>query len=436
MHRNLLLVQELHNGKGRPVMKSFAVILVFFISEMTYAHTSSLTLLWSLAEQNNPRIIAQKKNVDAMRKMIVPQSLPPDPMLKFSTLNQPIESGVMSPMSSFQIMLSQNIPFPTKLAIKGKIQSILYEIEAARLRLMISELKRDIHLKYNDIGLTTRILSIEKDKLSKIELINSLALTKYELGKGLQQDLLKVSVTQLQIRKKILKLQSMLSAQKYEMQYLLGETTIPSDLEWDDHPIPLFNKDTVLGNAQNLFPLLLIKQKMIEKSKADLVLARWDFLPDLGLTLAYNIRDNSLSDGGVDQYILGVSASVPLFSLFKQLPQSQSRSLSLQSAQFQYKDALINTEQMINMHYEMFMQDKEIVDLYEKNILNESQQSLDSAMTSYQVDKVDFLNVLNSLLSLYQQQEEYQEVRADLVSHQAWLEFLQGTHSNTGVENE
>ncbi len=365
------------------------------------------------------------KKVKAEKKLVSPSSFPPDPMVKFSLMNQPVESSMQSPMSSFQVMVNQNMPFPTKLVIKGMIQYQSFQIEEAKLDMLISQIKRDISLIYIDIVRLKDVLEVEKDKLSKIELINSIALTKYQLGKGLQQDLLKISVAELQTKKKIVKLKSMIETKYFEMSYLLGETNTDFHTSWDELLSQDYLKSTVKNNALRQFPLLKVKQALLSKRKSELNLARWDYLPDLGISLAYNFRDNTLPDGGVDQYTVGVTASAPIYSFFKQIPLNQSKKLSLESAQSELKDAELQVDKMIEMHYEMYLQDKEIVALYQNNILNESKQALDSSITAYQVDKVDFLNVLNSLLSLYQHQEEYLEFKASYLSHQSWLDFLQ-----------
>ncbi len=416
-------------------IRYFSVLVVLLIHSVRL-YSNDLEKLWSTAITHNPSIQAQREKTISVKKMVTPAKFPADPMLSLNYMNQPVESGVLSPMSAFQIMVSQNIPFPTKLHLRGGIQYTAYQIEAVKYQQTINTVKRDIQIKYIQIMQIKNILNIEEEKHKKLQLINTIANTKYALGKGLQQDILKVSVAELQSRKMIIKLKSQMENLKYDLLNELGINDFPDDLEWNLLPLVDFDKEIVMSNALNLFPALEINRLLVKKSREELALARWDYLPNLGLTFAYNFRNDSLPDGGVDLFTVGVSASIPVYSFFKQLPLDQSKLHALESSRKMETSMILEVKRMVNTHFQSYIQDREIVDLFEKNIIQESEQSLESSLNAYQVDKVDFLNVLNSLLSLYQQESEYQEVRASALTHQTWLEFMQWSSKNVGENYE
>ena len=55
----------------------------------------------------------------------------------------------------------------------------------------------------------------------------------------------------------------------------------------------------------------------------------------------------------------------------------------------------------IESTYTQIMKNKELKALYQTGIIPQAQQSLNSALTGYQVDKVDFITLLNNQMTLF-----------------------------------
>jgi outer membrane protein TolC len=70
--------------------------------------------------------------------------------------------------------------------------------------------------------------------------------------------------------------------------------------------------------------------------------------------------------------------------------------------------------------------DEELVSLYKEQIIPEATQSLDADTLAYQVGRLDFLNLLNSQMTLLNYEIKFHKVMSDLEKNFAELEVVVG----------
>ena len=91
------------------------------------------TLVVEVLEQN-PEIIAMRRNFDMMRARVPQAKAWPEPMLNYSYAGNavplpPFDIHKGDPSSARMFSLTQEIPYPGKLAIKGKMANVAAESE-------------------------------------------------------------------------------------------------------------------------------------------------------------------------------------------------------------------------------------------------------------------------------------------------------------------
>jgi outer membrane protein TolC len=69
---------------------------------------------------------------------------------------------------------------------------------------------------------------------------------------------------------------------------------------------------------------------------------------------------------------------------------------------------------------------KALIDLYKTGIIPQANQSLDSAIAGYRVNKVDFLTLLDNRLTVYNYEIFYHQTLADYEKNLAELEEVTG----------
>jgi outer membrane protein TolC len=159
----------------------------------------SLNALIAEALEQNPEVKAMQRNFDMMRARVPQAKALPEPMLSYGYL------GNAAPIPPFDIQkgdsssgrlmsITQGVPFPGKLALKGRMagaeaEAEWWNYEQTRLNL-IAEVKAayfDLYYAAKAIETVTR----NQELLAKFARI---AEAGYAVGKGIQQDVLKVQV--------------------------------------------------------------------------------------------------------------------------------------------------------------------------------------------------------------------------------------------------
>jgi outer membrane protein TolC len=69
---------------------------------------------------------------------------------------------------------------------------------------------------------------------------------------------------------------------------------------------------------------------------------------------------------------------------------------------------------------------RKLAELYKTGILPQARQSLESSVIGYRVNKVDFLTMLDSMVTLFTYEREYYDSIADFQVKRAQLEALVG----------
>ncbi len=128
-------------------------------------------------------------------------------------------------------------------------------------------------------------------------------------------------------------------------------------------------------------------------------------------------------DGGTDSYSIMLGATIPLYSPFKQSGYKDSAKYMKEKAIKGIQDISDTVNEQVNSHYEFYKQNSEILELYKEQIIPEAKMALDSSLNAYQVDKVDFLNVLQSLLVLYGHYVDNEQALFDVYKHWSFIEF-------------
>lgn len=177
----------------------FGVLAPGFFGSAIAVAKSDPTILDRLiteARANNPEIRAAKARWEMYQHKIVPAGSLNDPTLSFSFSNYPVDSfkGDEFAMSGKIVKFTQNFPFPGKLAARSTVaeeQSKWFKAVWEEGQLQLSRAVKD---EYFQLYLYDKSIAITQKNLQLLDEVIHLTETNYEVGKGLQQDVLKAQV--------------------------------------------------------------------------------------------------------------------------------------------------------------------------------------------------------------------------------------------------
>ena len=375
--------------------------------------------LQSLIEEisaRSPEIKAARERWEAA-KAIVPQVLTlPDPRLQLGYQRMPMVEPLQGPMYGF----GQEIPFPGKLRLKGEVAQsevdrLEQEFSATRLRLIASlkEAYFNLHYVHKSIEI------VEKNKVLLMQ-FEKTAKARYSVGQAAQQDVFRAQVEISRVLDRL----AVLDQQKESLHAAInrlvnrppaGPLGAPEEIHTTILTIPLHE---LSQRADDFSPALLATAKSIERSERSVSLAKRQYYPDFDIT-ALGLRNDKINDNG---YQVMVGIKIPLFYETKQKQGVREALASLEGARedftatrqdllFQVKDGFVQAQRA-----------ERLITILRDAIIPQATLGLQAAQAGYAVGKVDFLTLLNSLLTL---QDSQLELHGEMVNHEKALARLE-----------
>jgi cobalt-zinc-cadmium efflux system outer membrane protein len=381
----------------------------------------------------NPDLQAAMLRYEAFEAKVPQAGSLPDPVFKATASNLPVDSWSLdqSPMSGVELMLTQKIPFPGKRGLaKGTARNLAEKTKQdyqSTKNLVLSELKEN----YYQLYLLQKSIEITERNKRLIEDFARIASTKYSVGKGIQQDVLKAQVEVSKMIDKLISLEEMREAVEAKINILLSRNPQDSLGQTSDLAFRelTYSEDELQNLAVENNPHLIGKGFLVSASQSTYRLARREYWPDFTLSASYRIRDEVKMDPvmGEDFFSVSAAINIPLYFWSKQKKKVQEKALDLESSRQEYEDVKNNVKFMVSKLFYSLEKFRKEIELYQTAILPQARQSLESARSGYQVDKVDFLTLLNNQVTLFNYEIAYHQALSSYFKTIARLEEMVGS---------
>jgi len=386
-------------------------------------NTVTLDSLVFSAMAHNPEILSAMHHSDAADQRETQVSTLDDPMVTYTHWLSSPETRV-GPQTN-ALMLSQPIPFPGKLGLKGDIanEDAIAESQKA------DATKRDVLFRvktaYYDLYRVDRSLTILDKYLDLLRDFSKVAEQKYATGEGIQANVLKsqVEVSNILDRRLMFERQRTSIAARINAlvdrpagaQVGIAATIDTTKVQLNDSDLA----NTALANRQEL----KASEAMVRKSAFMKNLAGLQYYPNFNLQASYITvaRGTSMaSDAGKDAYSIGIGMNIPI-QLGRRSAATEEAEATYRANELTYRNIQNNIRAEVQDLRFQLQSIGRTIDLYNQGLLLQSQSALESALSAYSTGKLDFLNLLDSERMLLQarlgyveQQSNYQKTLAAL----------------------
>ncbi|MBN1350041.1 TolC family protein [candidate division KSB1 bacterium] len=417
--------------------KIYSALALLMISPFSASPDSTQALQYLLQEalQNNTALRAYHYAWKSAEANISPESTLPDPVLGFNLMNLPTNTYDFDqePMTGKQLTVMQKVPFPGKLGLKHEIAreaALVKRYEYLEFRIQL--LKQVKLIYYELLYLNKAIATVEKNEIVIRQLIE-IAGTRYRTGKGLQQDVLRAQIELAGIKEKLITFKQQKLALTVQFNTLLNRSPDqrPDITGSFDEPAVEFDSLGLLSQAEKQRPLLQSSQAAMNQSAHKAKLARKAILPDFTLGIAYTQRDVLRNGAGGVDYLSGfISVNVPLFFWRKQNSEFQQSQLDQAAIKQRTESIRQELRADLTLAISELQKNHDLLGLYKTGIINLASQAFQSALAAYEVDKTDFLTVVNNQLNLINYELKYQRILCDYHKTMAELEAIIGIELN------
>ncbi len=386
---------------------------------------ASLDALVAEALANNPGVQSALRRVEALRRRAPQARSLPDPALQVGWMGNLKPFGVMrdDPSSYRGVGVQQTIPFPGKLRLRGDIASkeaeaAWWDYEAARRQVVV-----EVKLAYFEYAYYHKAIETTLKNKDLLEKLARIAQTRYEVGKGIQQDVLRAQVEVSRLRQRL----TVLEQQKRTAQVRLN-TLLARDPETSlADPEPLA-KAELARSLEELYQLarendtgLQREQRRIERGELAVNLARKEFYPDLGVGYSYWNRPLQR-----DMHGFTFSINLPVFYQTKQRQGVREATEELISIERDRANRETTLYFEVKQQYLAAKASDELAQLYAQAVVPQSSLALESALAAYQVGTVDFLTLVENFTTVLDYEIDYYRELSNYQSALARLEPLVG----------
>lgn len=392
----------------------FVFSLLFFCAGVS-ADDAELSLKAAVEQviRDNPDLAQTQARAQAMAAIPAQNAALPDPEISFNAMSLPVKTfnTAQEDMTQMGVGLSQSFPFPGKLALRE--QAATFEADAATQNVtelrwrLLSEVKSTWWL----IFYLDRAIQIVGSNHGLLQQFVQIARTKYEVGVGLQQDVLLAQLELSKLLDQQLILNGMRDNAAASLNALLDKPAnmslrLPDTV---DLQLPMLKQEVLLYQQAETSRALLEGNRLdINAAQSRLELAKKDLLPDFNLGAAYGARANTVSgDRRADLLSLNLSMNIPIFAAQKQHKAIDQRTSELMQEKYVLQDQWSKVRAQISQGYHDYRRAKEQVVLYDTGIVPQARQTVASMLAGYQVNKVDFLNLVRSQISLLEYETQY-----------------------------
>ncbi|MDX1734776.1 MAG: TolC family protein [Halioglobus sp.] len=394
----------------------------------TCRHFVFVTFAWLVAQQagalsleqararavaDNPGLAQMRARYESLAEVAPQRGSLPDPMLSIAAANFPWDDfdRNQEPMTQLQLGISQKFPFPGKRALAREAalfeaETALTSVEETRL-----QLEKDVAVTWWRLYYLDRSLETVRRNQALLRQFVEVARTKYEVGKGLQQDVLLAQLELSGLLDRAIRVEAMRADSAIALNLFMGaDPDEPVALERGeiDTLRPLAPQATLYSRAAAARPLLDGRRSAIRASESRLALAEKDYYPDFTVGVTYGQRDeDELGLSRQDFLSVKLSVSVPLYAGTRQDRQVAQRQRELARSHHALNDERNRVLAAIASMATDYRRASEQLQLFDRGIIPQARQTMESMLAGYQVDEVDFLNLVRAQVTLLRYELQY-----------------------------
>jgi cobalt-zinc-cadmium efflux system outer membrane protein len=405
---------------------------ISFAQEPASSHAGVATPLSELlteVEKNNPQIEAARHGWEAAKQVPTQVSTLPDPQFTLQHFSvgspRPFAGYTNSEFAYIGLGVSQDIPYPGKLRLKGEIAKREADVSQQQIESLRRSVFAELKAAYFQLAYLSKTLAILEQDGELLKQVQQAADARYRSGMGTQQDLLQAQLQQTKLLREIAMHHLEVGRLEAQIKQVLNRPQDSPDIEPTDLvETPLVQTYAeLLAAAEVQNPEIAGAKKMIEKQSLQVDLARKDFYPDFNVQYMWQRTDPTQFRA---YYMLSVGVRVPIYRSRKQRPElAQAEAEKLRAgSQLQAQSQQIAAE--LRAQYVLAQQTSELLKIHREGLSPQSRSEFQAALATYQSNKQDFQALLAAFLDMLRLDEEYWQNVSEYETAIARLEQITG----------
>jgi outer membrane protein, heavy metal efflux system len=373
----------------------------------------------------HPAIRAAAQRVEARRARVSPARALPDPQLMIGYMGEPQPFRTMrgDPSSARQFAVMQEIPYPGKRDLRGKIaakdaDAELWTVETERRRIVAQ-----VRAAYYELWAVDRTVEVTERNRDLLETFERIAEESYKIGRGVQADVLRAALEVTRIRERLTLLgqrRRTLEAQLNTLALRPHDAPIATPAELPRAAL-VYSLQELVERATAAAPEVRQQEERIAQGQLAVDLARREIRPDFAVGWEYQNRP-----GMREMYGLRFTVNLPVFYRAKQREGEREAALELVAAREQREAIRTVLLFQVKEHYLAARAAEELAALYQRGLVPQAAFVLESSLAAFRSGTADFAYVLAGFQSVLDYEAGYYQEIANEQKSLARLEEITG----------
>src|SRR6266851_1956112 len=385
-----------------------------------------LAALVEEAEKNDPTILAAERAARAARFVAPQMSALPDPQFTLQQFSvgspKPFAGYTNSDFAYIGLGASQELPYPGKLRARGTIAERDADTKQAEVEVTKTGIADAVKADYLQLAYLQQTLGILRQNEAVLDQFIQDATAHYQVGQGMQQDVLQAQVNRTKIVKEITMHHQQMGQTQAHLKGLLSRDQGSPDIVTEDLvETPLKRtSDELLAVVRQNNPEIQVDASSILKQDAQLASAKREGKPDFEVGYMYQNTDRKYRD----YYMFTLDVRFPRKARVNAeiAEATEKRSQSQQTLNAHLQQQLAEVQE----GYVKATSDEELLKEYREGLIPQSDAAYRTTLSAYASNHKQFTHVLSYFTDLLSLKLEYAQTLVDHETALAHLETLTG----------
>lgn len=403
-----------------------AASLSVFGQEPAASIPTSLSQLLAEAEANNPQISAAEHGARAAKEMSPQVTTLPDPKFTYQQFSvgspKPFAGYTNSDFAYIGVGASQELPYPGKLRLRGQVAERDADTKQAEVEVTKTGIADAVKADYLQLAYLQQTLGILRQNEDILDQLIQSATAHYQVGQGMQQDVLEAQVERTKIVREITMHHQQMWQVQAHLKSLLHRDQGSADIVTEDLTESSLKRTSteLLAMVRQGNPQIQVDASSIRKQDAQLESAKREGKPDFELGYLYENTDRKYRD----YYMLTFDVRFPRKKRVNAeiAEAAEKRAESEQTLDSHLQQQLAEVQQ----GYVKATSDEELLKEYREGLIPQSDAAYRATLNAYASNREQFIHVLSYFTDVLNLKLEYAQTLEDHEAALAHLESLTG----------
>ncbi len=394
-------------------------------------------VLAELAVTSHPSLDAMRSHVAALREVASVARLWMDPMAAVEYSNVPVDQPILGahPMSGLQLKLQQQFPAPGEPRARAKVADAKVDAAEVDVEEAANTLRGEVRARYWDLALVRQLRVVTQGHLDQLDGLIAAVDARYQVGGAAQHAVLQLVLRRDRLAEDLVDFDAREAALLSALNGALAREPAQAVSTPSRTPSLELPGDATSRRDQLVqHPALRALEAKADVARAEAERARVEAAPEPTVWLGYRIRAPMASgDPGTDLVSAGFSMPLPFASTRRWRAEALAATDRARAAEEAEQGRLDRLRAALASAEARFARAADRARAYADRLEPAARTTLSSTLSSYQVDRADFADLIRAEIDLLDVQRKRLEAETDAAARRAEIMTLLDATPATGA---